>query len=121
MKPDVTVGMTNSMTHVVEERHTTGHTTQAVLATPEMIGLIEWACLAVTQPYLEDEATVGIHVCVSHESAVTIGESITVDVELAEIDGRKMLFNVEVTGPRGRVSTGTHRRAVIPLPSRRAL
>ena len=116
MKPDVTIGMTNSMTHVVEERHTTGHTSQSVLATPEMIGLIEWACLAVTQPYMEDEATVGIHVCVSHESAVMLGESITVDVELAAIEGRKMTFDVEVTGPRGRVSTGTHRRAVIPLP-----
>ena len=117
MKPDVTIGMKNSMTHVVDEKHTTGHTNRAVLATPEMIGLIEWACLAVTQPYMENEATVGIHVCVSHESAVMIGESISIDVELAEIDGRKMTFDVEVTGPRGRVSTGTHRRAVIPLPN----
>ena len=117
MKPGVTIGMTNSMTHVVEEKHTTGHTSRSVLATPEMIGLIEWACLAVTQPYMEDEATVGIHVCVSHESAIMIGESITIDVRLAEIDGRKMTFETEVTGPRGRVSTGTHRRAVIPLPA----
>src|SRR3954463_3276562 len=116
MKPDVTIGMQNSMTHVVEERHTPGHTNRSVLATPEMIGLIEWACLAVTQPYMDGEATVGIHVCVSHESAVMIGESITVDVQLALIEGRKMTFDVEVTGPRGRVSTGTHRRAVIPLP-----
>ena len=117
MKPGVTIGMKNSMTHEVEERHTTGHTTRSVLATPEMIGLIEWACLAVTQPYMENEATVGIHVCVSHESAVMLGEMITVDVELAAIDGRRMTFDVEVTGPRGRVSTGTHQRAVIPLPS----
>jgi fluoroacetyl-CoA thioesterase len=116
MKPDVKVGMTNSMTHVVEEQHTTGHTSRSVLATPSMIGLVEWACLAVTQPYMEDEATVGIHVCVSHEAAVMLGESITIDVELAAIDGRKMTFDVEVTGPRGRVSTGTHQRAVIPLP-----
>jgi fluoroacetyl-CoA thioesterase len=117
MKPGVTIGMKNSMTHVVDERYTTDHTTRAVLATPSMIGLVEWACLAVTQPYMEDEATVGIHVCVSHESAVMLGESFTVDVELAAVDGRRLTFDVEVTGPRGRVSTGTHQRAVIKLPS----
>jgi fluoroacetyl-CoA thioesterase len=116
MKPGVTTGMKNSVTHTVEERYTTGHTSRSVLATPSMIALVEWACMAVTNPFMENEATVGIHVCVSHEAPVMQGESITVDVELAAIKGRKLTFDVEVTGPRGRVSTGTHERAVIELP-----
>lgn len=117
MKTSLVAGLEGRATHEVTEQHTTGHVARAVLATPSMIGLIEWACFAVTADHVEpDETTVGTHVCVSHESSVLLGESIDIEVALRLVDGRKLTFDVEVIGPRGRVSAGTHQRAVIRLP-----
>lgn len=89
-----------------------------VLSTPSMIGFVEGTCLALDSEHLEDgEITVGTHVCVSHVGAVAVGEQITVDVSLEEVDGRRLTHRIEVTGPRGLVSEGTHQRAVVD-PSR---
>ena len=118
MKPSLVAGLEGQASHEVTEQHTTGHVARAVLATPSMIGLIEWACFAVTADHVDpDETTVGTHVCVSHEASVVLGETIDIEVALREVQGRKLTFDVEVTGPRGRVSAGTHQRAVIRIPS----
>jgi len=114
MKPTLVPGLRNHQRHVVTESLTTAHAGPGVLATPSMIGLVEWCCLEATADHVDQgEATVGIHVCVSHESAVAEGESIDVSCELVEVDGRTMVFEVAVDGPRGPVSRGTHGRAVV--------
>ena len=116
MRPTLVTGLTGSANHEVTTKWSTDHAFHPVLATPSMIGLIEWACFAVTADHVDEgETTVGTHVCVSHESSVALGEHIGIAVELAEVDGRKLTFEVVVTGPRGRVSAGTHQRAVISL------
>ncbi len=118
MNPGLAPGLTNTMTFEVTADRITDHAAAAVLATPAMIGLIEWTCFGVTADLVaEGETTVGTHVCVSHEAPVMQGESIDISAELLTIEGRKLTFGVEVTGPRGRVSAGTHQRAVIKLPS----
>jgi fluoroacetyl-CoA thioesterase len=118
VKDTLVPGLSNRMSFEVTADRTTDHAVRAVLATPAMIGLIEWACFGVTAEHVDPgESTVGTHVCVSHESAVMQGESIDVRAELRSVEGRKLTFGVEVTGPRGRVSEGTHQRAVIRLPS----
>jgi len=116
VKATLVTGLTGSANHEVVEKYTTAHAAHPVLATPSMIGLIEWACFAVTADHVDEgETTVGTHVCVSHESGVALGEHIGIAVELIEVAGRKLTFDVVVTGPRGRVSAGTHQRAVISL------
>jgi predicted thioesterase len=118
VKTSLVVGLTNEKTCEVTPERTTDHAVRAVLATPQMIGLIEWTCLEATAEHIDDdEATVGIHVCVSHEASVLVGESIDIRVELQEMERNKLTFAIEVLGPRGRVSEGTHRRAVIKLPT----
>jgi fluoroacetyl-CoA thioesterase len=117
MKESLVTGLTNRMSFEVTADRITDHAAAAVLATPAMIGLIEWTCFGVTADHVDPgETTVGTHVCVSHEAPVMQGESIDISAELRSIEGRKMTFGVEVTGPRGRVSEGTHQRAVIKLP-----
>ena len=117
MKATLVPGLSNVRSFDVSPDRSTDHAVRAVLATPSMIGLIEWVCLEATTEHIDDgEATVGIHVCVSHEASVLVGEAIEIRVALREIDGRKLTFDSEVLGPRGRVSVGTHRRAVIKLP-----
>ena len=66
--------------------------------------------------YLDDgETTVGTHVCVSHEAAVLEGEEFEIVGRLTTVNRRRLTFDVEVTGPRGPVSRGTHERAVVSL------
>ena len=85
-----------------------------VLSTPSMIGLIEGTCLQCAQPHLDGaETTVGTHVNVSHAGPAHAGEEITIKVKLAEINKRRLLFDIEVRSPRGPIRTGTHERAVV--------
>lgn len=85
-----------------------------VLSTPSMIALMEGTCLRLVQLHLDEgEASVGTHVCVSHVGAASEGEDVTVHVVLREKDRRRLTFEVEVQGPRGLMSEGTHQRAVI--------
>jgi fluoroacetyl-CoA thioesterase len=81
-----------------------------------MIGLIEGTCLETVRPHLDDgETTVGTHVCVSHQAAAGEGERVTVRCRLTKVERRRLTFEVEADVPAGRISEGTHERAVISL------
>jgi len=113
MKATLQPGLEGRTRHVVTAELGTGHSKHVVLSTPSMIGLIELACKGVVEPHLEaTEATVGTHVCVSHERAALKGDQIDVLCRLREMAGRRLKFDVEVEGPAGRISVGTHERAV---------
>ena len=90
------------------------HLPDKVLSTPDMVRLIEGTCLFGVQSYLEsDQTTVGIHVCVSHSAAVASGEEVVVAAELAEIDRKRLVFNIRVTHGEVLVSEGTHQRFIV--------
>jgi fluoroacetyl-CoA thioesterase len=86
-----------------------------VFSTPAMIGLMEYTCVLLVAPYLdEDEQTVGIHVDVRHVAPTRIGQSVTVTAELLEINGNKLRFAVSAVNDQGvKIGEGTHRRALI--------
>ena len=90
------------------------HLPNKVLSTPDMVRLIEGTCLFGVQDQLpEGQTTVGIHICVSHSAAVASGEEVLVHAELAEIDRKRLVFNVRVTHGDVLVSEGTHQRFVV--------
>jgi len=60
-----------------------------------------------------EEQTVGIHINVSHEAATPIGLTVTANVELIKIDGRKLTFKVEAHDGVDLISQGTHERFII--------
>ena len=116
MRDSLVVGLTNESRYTVTGDMSAPHLPRAVLATPTMISLIEGTCLMATREHLDEgETTVGTHVCVSHDSGVGEGEEFVVRCRLKEIEKRRLLFDVEVDGPRGPVSRGTHQRAVVLL------
>ncbi len=116
MKESAAPGITHAMVHTVTRAMAPGHIPAVVLSTPAMVGLIEQCCLLAVQPHLDEgEATVGTHICVSHDSAVGEGEEFVVRCRLTLVEKRRLTFDVEVDGPRGQVSRGTHQRAVINL------
>jgi fluoroacetyl-CoA thioesterase len=116
MKDTLQVGVAREARYTVTREMAPPHLPRIVLSTPSMISLIEGTCLAAGQDHLDEgETTVGTHVCVSHLAAVGEGEEIVVRCRLATIERRRLTFDVEVDGPRGRVSDGTHQRAVVSL------
>lgn len=69
-----------------------------VFATPFMIALMEEAtCKAVSQFLENDETTVGTNINVSHSKASGLDENITAKATIAEVDGRRITFDVSAT------------------------
>jgi fluoroacetyl-CoA thioesterase len=114
MNDSLAVGLEHSVSYEVTPDMAPAHLPVPVLSTPSMILLVEQTCLAAAQAYLDEgETTVGTHVCVSHTGAVAVGESVTVHCRLQARDRRRLTFDVEVSGPAGAISTGTHERFVV--------
>jgi len=86
-----------------------------VFATGFLVGFLEWACIKAINPYLDWplEQTVGTHIDISHEAPTPPGLEMTATVELIEVDGRKLIFNVEAHDGIDLVSKGRHERFVI--------
>ena len=61
----------------------------------------------------EGEGTVGIKLEVSHLAATPVGMTVRCESELAEIDGRKLTFCVEVSDDRGKIGEGIHERFIV--------
>lgn len=87
----------------------------AVFATGFLVGFIEWACIKAINPHLDwpNEQTVGTHIDVSHLAATPPGLEVKAIVELNAIEGRKLIFRVEVRDEMDVISKGRHERFVI--------
>ena len=86
-----------------------------VLATGFMVGLLEWACIEAIKPHLDwpREQSLGTHVNFSHLAASPPGLTVTVDVRLERVDGRKLSFSITAHDGVELISEGTHERVVI--------
>lgn len=86
-----------------------------VFATGFMVGFLEWACIKAINPYLDwpSEQTVGTHIDVSHIAATPIGFEVTAKVKLIEVDGRRLVFEVEAHDGIDLISKGKHERYII--------
>ncbi|RWI98359.1 MAG: thioesterase [Mesorhizobium sp.] len=85
-----------------------------VFATAFMVGFIEWACVEALRPFLSShERAVGTHVDVSHVAATPVGMTVTADVELVAVQGRKLRFKVSCSDENGLIGEGFHERAVV--------
>jgi fluoroacetyl-CoA thioesterase len=86
-----------------------------VLATGFMVGLFEWTCIQAVNPHIDwpREQTVGIDVKLNHIAATPPGLTVTVNVKLEEIDGRKLVFSIVADDGIDKISEGTHDRFII--------
>ena len=86
-----------------------------VFATGFMVGFVEWACLLAIIPHLDwpAEQTVGTHVNLSHSAATPPGLEVRAKVKLVEVDGRRLVFEVEANDGVDTICRGTHERFVI--------
>jgi fluoroacetyl-CoA thioesterase len=93
-----------------------------VFATGFMVGLLEWACIELLRPHLDwpAEQSLGTHVDFSHLAATLPGMTVTVDVRLDEVDGRKLTFSVTAHDGVDTISEGRHQRMLIDAERFRA-
>jgi fluoroacetyl-CoA thioesterase len=90
-----------------------------VLSTPDMIRLIEQTAIEATQPYLPPgQTTVGTRVDISHLAATPVGMTLTIAVELTEIDRRRLAFRIAVRDELDECAKGTHDRFIIDATQR---
>jgi len=86
-----------------------------VLATGFMVGLFEWTCIQAINPHIDwpREQTVGIDVKLNHIAATPPGLTVTVNVKLEEVEGRKLVFSIVADDGMDKISEGTHDRFII--------
>jgi fluoroacetyl-CoA thioesterase len=86
-----------------------------VLATGYLVGLLEWACIEALKPHLDwpREQSLGTHVDFSHLAATPPGLTVTVEVRLDKVEGRKLTFMVSAHDGVDRITEGRHERHVI--------
>jgi predicted thioesterase len=116
----IEVGAEKIETFVVDEKLTTnvgGTIGSSVLATPQMIGVMEWNSATLALEHLpEGQATVGFEVCIKHVAAALEGAECTIRSTVKEvIDGRKVRFEVEVKEGERTIGVGMHERRVIQV------
>jgi len=87
----------------------------AVLATGYLVALVEWACMQLLRPHLDWPRiqTVGTHLEMSHRAATPPGLDVRIDVELTEVDGRRLIFSVRAHDGVDEVGVGRHERYLI--------
>jgi fluoroacetyl-CoA thioesterase len=87
-----------------------------VLATAFYVAFIEATCLDLVRPFLQKgEHSVGTLVGVTHIAATPIGMKVTAEVELVEVDGRRLAFKVNCFDEVENIGSGLHERFIINM------
>ena len=114
---ELQTGLKNSIAQVVTENDTAlavGSGSLKVLATPKLIALVEKAAAELVEKNLSQELTsVGISVNFEHTAPTPVGMKIFVEVEIAEVDGRKIIFKVTAADEVGEIGHGQHERFIV--------
>jgi len=124
MKNSLQPGLTYTFKFTVPENKTVPHlypespefqVMPKVLATGFMVGLFEWTCIQAINPHIDwpQEQTVGIDVKLNHIAATPPGLTVTVNVKLEEVEGRKLVFSIVADDGIDKISEGTHDRFII--------
>jgi fluoroacetyl-CoA thioesterase len=113
----LTVGRTHSRSVMVTDDMTPSHLRSEpirVLSTPDMIRLIEQTAIEAVAPCLAPgQATVGTRVDIAHLAATPVGMTVTITVEVVEIDRRRLGFRVQVRDELDEAGKGTHERFIV--------
>lgn len=85
-----------------------------VYATPMLIALAEETAWKSVAAYLKPGmGTVGTKMNLDHLAATAAGRKVRCETVLTGIEGRKLVFSIEVFDDAGKVAEGTHERFII--------
>ena len=117
MFDELKIGEKNSVTMTVTENDTAlamKSGSLKVLATPRLVALVEEAASELAEKFLPaDYTSVGTSLNVNHVAPSAINSTVRADVELIEIDGRKLIFKVTAVDDAKEIFNGSHERFIV--------
>jgi predicted thioesterase len=116
MKSSLKAGLTHSRTVEVDESRCIGFMGREgmVYATPRMVSDVEYTCREFLLEHLDSgEDSVGAHVSIDHLAPTPMGLAATIELNVAEVDRRKVVFTFSVKDPVEEVGRGRHVRFVV--------
>jgi predicted thioesterase len=112
----LTVGMKDRLEWEVTERLTTTRGEFKVFSTPSMCQFAEMTSHKLVAPHLKPgQGQVGLTVTIRHMAPTPVGKMVRAEVELTEIDRRKLTFHVQIFDDVEQVGDVTHERFVIDV------
>jgi len=118
MKP-VTLGLAGRYEIVPDLSHTAaavGNVGVEVVGTPFLVGYLEIAAHRAILPFCDEgEATVGTRIEVDHLAPGLPGRKTVAEAKVVEVDGRRVLFEVELRQGERLLMKGRHGRAIVQL------
>ena len=112
-------GLTHETKVKVEENMTAGALRSGlvpVLATPVLLAIIENTCYECVMDHLgPGQTTVGTGVNITHEAPTPVGMTVTASCHLKEVEGRRLVFQIEVKDEHEIVSRGDHERFIVDM------
>ena len=117
MEFNIQKGYKHTSMRVVQKEDTAsiyGSGLAEVFSTPAMVALMEKTCFELAGKFLPaSHSTVGSELNIRHVKACPVGETIVCEATFTGQEGRKLTFDVNVTGPKGVIGSGTHCRHII--------
>jgi fluoroacetyl-CoA thioesterase len=115
-EPVVKPGAVGRFEHIVEERHCTQRGEHKIFSTPNMVQFLEWAAIEALKPVLRpDQISVGTNVEVKHLAPTPLGMTVRAEATVREVDGARIVFDVELFDDIDKVGTAAHERYVLDL------
>jgi fluoroacetyl-CoA thioesterase len=91
-----------------------GSGTLKVLATPAVAALAEKTCWQSVAPALEPgQSTVGTKLDLAHNAPTPVGGKVVCDSKLTALEGRRLIFHVNVSDMAGSVAEILHERFLV--------
>jgi predicted thioesterase len=116
MKLSLKTGLQSKKEILVDESRCIGFMGKEgmVYATPKMVNDVEYTCRDFLLQHLDPgEDSVGTHVSIDHLAATPLGLKVVVEIQLVEIEKRKVTFKFSVKDPVEEAGRGTHVRFVV--------
>ena len=106
-------GMKGTFTLKVEREHCTSRGGPWVFATPEMVRFSELSCHELVAPLLgSGQNTVGVVVHIRHLAPTLEGQNVRAEIELIEVDRRRLKFKIELFDELDKIGECEHERFV---------
>jgi fluoroacetyl-CoA thioesterase len=106
---EVTIVVTDA-----EAIHFLGPDITPALSTPSLIWQLEAAAREALAPFLDEgENSVGTRVQVAHLAPTPVGGRVVCRATVEEVEGRRVVFNVEAFDDVEKIGEGTHERFII--------
>ena len=112
-------GLTHTSRLTVAQQHTAktlGSGDLEVLATPQMVALMENAAMLAVKDHLpEGSTTVGARIDTTHLRPSAVGHEVSATATLTAIEGRKLSFSVAAHDGDTVIGEGRHTRYIVDI------